>query len=285
MRSRIWNHIIPLVGDVALKDIDAAVLRAWKAQLLTRVDESTAEVIWIHLSTILAAAVDDGRLLKNPCKSHRTVKPPKRAESKAKAWDRPTTDAVRASLQERYRLAVGLGVGAGLRQGEAFGLGEDDIDEDASVIRVRRQLRWDHRGRPYFCLPKGKKAREVPLSPALVRRARARMARFPTVACTLPWRDPEPPTTELEARQCKPITVPLVLNTSHGKRINYATFNDRRWKRVLAAAGVITVVDERAEEFGGGYVGTRYTRRRARTCSTCCGIPTRASSWRPASRS
>jgi integrase len=112
-------------------------------------------------------------------------------------------------------------------------------------------MRWDQRGRPYFCLPKGKKTREVPLSPALARRARAHLARFPAMACTLPWRDPEPPTTELEARQRKPVTLPLVLSSSHGKRINYATFNDRSWKRALAAAGVITVGDQRVEKFGG----------------------------------
>jgi hypothetical protein len=59
MRSRIWNHIIPLLGTTPLREIDAAALRAWKATLLTRVEESTAEVIWIHLATILEAAVDE----------------------------------------------------------------------------------------------------------------------------------------------------------------------------------------------------------------------------------
>lgn len=46
MRSRIWNHIMPLMGDYALREIDASALRAFKAALLARVEESTAEVIW-----------------------------------------------------------------------------------------------------------------------------------------------------------------------------------------------------------------------------------------------
>ncbi|MFB7778608.1 tyrosine-type recombinase/integrase [Streptomyces bauhiniae] len=167
-------HIIPLLGATALRDIDAAVLRAWKTQLLTRVESSTAQVIWIHLSTILEAAVDDDRLVKNPCKASRTVKAPKPTKRKAKAWTRPT---VRAGLQDRYRIAVDLGVGLGLRQGEAFGLGEDDLDFDAGVVQVRRQLRWDSKGRPYFCLPKGGKTRDVPLSPNLARRVQDHLNR------------------------------------------------------------------------------------------------------------
>ncbi|MEV0785737.1 hypothetical protein AB0I52_22775 [Streptomyces sp. NPDC050423] len=53
MRSRIWNHIVPLMGDMALRDIDASVLHTFKAELLSRVGDSTAKVIWIYLATIL----------------------------------------------------------------------------------------------------------------------------------------------------------------------------------------------------------------------------------------
>ncbi|MFJ2843483.1 tyrosine-type recombinase/integrase [Streptomyces griseofuscus] len=250
MRSKIWNHIIPFLGTTALRDIDAAVLRVWKAQLLTRVEASTAHVIWIHLSTILEAAVDDGRLVKNPCKARRTVKAPKPAKRKAKAWARPTVEAVRAGLQERYRVAVDLGVGLGLRQGEAFGLGEEDLDFDAGVVHVRRQLRWDSKGRPYFCLPKGGKTRDVPLSPNLAKRVRDHLRRFPSVACTLPWRNPEPPTTELEARQRKPISVQLILITSQGNRINYSMWNRLSWRPALATAGVLKKVGEKVRTYG-----------------------------------
>ncbi|MER7194890.1 site-specific integrase [Streptomyces flaveolus] len=163
MRSRIWNHIIPLVGDYALREIDASALRTFRAALLTRVEESTAEVIWGHLSSILGSAVDDQRLLRNPMKVKNSVKPPRAIDSKAKAWTREVVDAVRAGLQDRYQIAVDLGIGLGLRQGEAFGLAEEDFDFVAGVVHVRRQLRWDIKGRPYFSLPKGRKTREVPL--------------------------------------------------------------------------------------------------------------------------
>ncbi|MFE7300626.1 tyrosine-type recombinase/integrase [Streptomyces sp. NPDC057579] len=250
MRSKIWNHIIPFLGETALRDIDAAALRTWKAQLLTRVEASTAQVIWIHLSTILEAAVDDGRLVKNPCRARRTVKAPKPAKRKAKAWARATVEAVRAGLQERYRIAVDLGVGLGPRQGEAFGLGEEDFDFDAGVVHIRRQLRWDSKGRPYFCPPKGGKTRTVPVSPNLAERVQNHLRHFPSVACTLPWRNPEPPTTELEARQRKPITVRLILSTSQGNRINYSRWNKQSWRPALAAAGILKKIGEKVRTCG-----------------------------------
>jgi integrase len=145
-------------------------------------------------------------------------------------------------LQARYRIAVDMGVGLGLRQGEALGLGLDDLDFEKHVVNVRRQLRWDYRARPYFCLPKGQKTREVPMSPNFEKRMKEHIAQFPPIECTLPWRNPEPPTSPLEAKQRKPITVKLLLSTTKANRVFYRTFNDRSWKPALAAAGVIKVV-------------------------------------------
>jgi integrase len=48
-------------------------------------------------------------------------------------------DAVRAGLQERYRFAVDLGLGLGLRQGEAFSLDERDNPEPPTNELEERQ--------------------------------------------------------------------------------------------------------------------------------------------------
>ncbi|MEU6406977.1 hypothetical protein [Streptomyces sp. NPDC046985] len=69
MPSEIWNHIMPLMGDYAPREIDASDLRTFKAALFTRVERSTAEVIWRHLSSILGSAVGDRRLPRNPMKA------------------------------------------------------------------------------------------------------------------------------------------------------------------------------------------------------------------------
>lgn len=102
----------------------------------------------------------------------------------------------------------------------------------------------------YFSLPKGRKTREVPLPANLALRARAHFRRFPSTSCTLPWRNPEAPTTALEERQRKPITVDLILTSSHGNRIYYRTWNDRSWKPALAAAGLSKPVGEKVRHDG-----------------------------------
>ncbi|MFD5473590.1 transposase, partial [Streptomyces sp. NPDC127105] len=71
-----------------------------------------------------------------------------------------------------------------------------------------------------------------------------------STSCTLPWRNPEAPTTALEERQRKPITVDLILTSSHGNRIYYRTWNDHSWKRALAAAGLIKPVGEKVRHDG-----------------------------------
>lgn len=285
LRSRIWNHVIPLIGDVPLKDIDASTLRLFKAGLLRRVESSTAEVIWGHLTSILNSAVDDKRLLRNPVKVHRSVKRPQRAEKKAKAWIRPTADAVRSQLQERYRFAVDLGLGLGLRQGEAFGLAEEDFDFEAGVVHVRRQLRWDIKGRPYFCLPKGGKTREVPLAPNLTARARAHFRRFPLSPAHCRGGTPNHRRPHWRRSSASPsrscwfspprtaIASPTGPGTSEAGSLLWPPLaSSRLWARSCSTTAT-------------GHVGTPSTSCLGRTCSTSSGTPTRAFSWKPVSRS
>ncbi|SCF74133.1 hypothetical protein GA0115254_11513 [Streptomyces sp. Ncost-T10-10d] len=68
---------------------------------------------------------------------------------------------------------------------------------------------------------------------------------------TLPWRNPEAPTTPLEEKQRKPITVMLVLTTSYGNRIHHRTWNERSRKPAPAAADVIKIVGEQVQRYSG----------------------------------
>ncbi|MBC9719554.1 hypothetical protein H9Y04_44405 [Streptomyces sp. TRM66268-LWL] len=78
MLGKVRNHILPLLGDKSLNQLrHAATLRQFQAALALRAAVSTARTIWTHLSTILAAAVDDKLLPQNPCREHRTIKPPR----------------------------------------------------------------------------------------------------------------------------------------------------------------------------------------------------------------
>lgn len=96
---------------------------------------------------------------------------------------------MRRALPPRYRLALALPAGCGLRQGETFGLALDDIDFLGRVVKVQRQVKWvgNHL---VFALPKRRKTREVPLPDALALALSAYVAQFPVVEVTLPWERP-----------------------------------------------------------------------------------------------
>ncbi|WP_199553241.1 tyrosine-type recombinase/integrase, partial [Streptomyces sp. N35] len=251
LRSRVWTHIVPLIGHMSLNQCrSASTLRMFRADLLGQVGPTTALTVWNHLSSIFSAAVDDKRLPKHPFREHKTIKPPKPAEKKAQAWTQETVAKVREGVQDRYQLAVDLGLGLGLRQGEVFGLAEEDFDFENQMLHIRRQLQWAGKD-PYFCLPKGGKVRSVPFSAQFAERVRAALKRFPAVECTLPWANPEPPATDLERQQRKPRTVRLVVTTTHGNRVNGRTWNQYTWKPALAAAGMLETVGERRVTTGG----------------------------------
>lgn len=71
--------------------------------------------------------------------------------------------AVRATLPGKYKIAIDLGVGLGLRQGEVFGLSPDDIDWDGRFVHIRRQIKVLGSNRLVFGSPKNKQSRTVPL--------------------------------------------------------------------------------------------------------------------------
>lgn len=237
IKGRVWTHVLPHLGELPLRQIKVATLRVWLKDLEGTISPGTANAVWGYLSSILEYAIDDERIVKNPCKA-KTIGPPKAAERKARAWSRQQVAAVQGQLPERFRILVDLGAGCGLRQGEVFGLAAEDVDEGAEVIHVRRQVKRVA-GKLVFALPKNNKTRDVPLPRHLAGRLRAYREQFPPQQVTLPWRDPRPPATKLEAKERAPRTYRLLVTNTEGGAIRAWSFNQHFWKRALAAAGVI----------------------------------------------
>lgn len=237
VRSRVWTHIIPRLGAQPLNVIKVEQLRRWLKDVEADIGPSTINVVWGYLSMILTSAVEDERIPRNYCKSS-TVGPPKLPERKARAWQKQRIGAVRAALSARFRIMVDLGVGAGLRQGEVLGLAVADIDAEANVIHVRRQVKKVH-GKLVFALPKGGKTREAPLPRSLAARICAHLEEFPARKVELPWDNPDVPETEKQAREREPQKHELVVTSAQGCAIQRATWNRREWKEALVAAGVI----------------------------------------------
>ncbi|QNT92379.1 hypothetical protein HEP81_02053 [Streptomyces griseofuscus] len=100
------------------------------------------------------------------------------------------------------------GPALGLRQGEALGLSADDIDFEKEVVHVRRQVKMV-RAKLCFALPKGRKVRDVPLPSSVAQAIRQHMEPFARVPVTLPWDDPTPAETPVEAKHRRPRTYNL----------------------------------------------------------------------------
>ncbi|WP_406300284.1 tyrosine-type recombinase/integrase [Embleya sp. NBC_00888] len=169
----------------------------------------------------------DNVLLKNPCKST-AVTFPTLTKDKAQPWTVDRVHAVTRALPARYRMTSVLAYGCGLRQGETFGIAEDDFDFERLVVRVRRQVKHMD-GQLVFALPKADRTREVPMSEGIAEKVRAHLKVTPAVEVTLPWEKPEG----------KPTTVRLVTTTEDGKALTRSTFNSGPWRAALVEAGAL----------------------------------------------
>ncbi|WP_329552144.1 site-specific integrase [Streptomyces sp. NBC_00988] len=227
--ERVRLHIQPQLGTVALRDISPAVLRGYIAALEKELSPRYARQILGTLSNIFETAIDDKRLVRNPMRA-KSVRWPRAPEDQREAWPLETAQRVRDAINARYRIAVVLALGCGLRQGEVFGLSPEDVDFARGVLRIRRQVQLLG-GRLYFTLPKGGKTRVVDMPPSVAAALAQYFMEYPAVEVELPWGGPEP---ERETKK-----FPLVITTTYGNALRANIFNVEVWKPALAAAGVI----------------------------------------------
>jgi integrase len=227
-RARL--HIIPHLGQLPLRNITAADLRAYIAKLESTVSSVDYQRgILSEPSSILEAAVDDKRLAGNPMHA-KSVRWPKAPQERRDAWPLATAMRVRDVINPRNRITVVLGLGCGLRQGEVFGLSPEDVDYARGVIHVRRQVQAI-KGRLYFALPKGRKTRVVDMPSSVAEELKRHVEAFPPVKVELPWGRPE-----AEGQRKK---FALLLTTRFGNAIAVNTWNTYTWKPALAKAGII----------------------------------------------
>ncbi|MGW3415496.1 tyrosine-type recombinase/integrase, partial [Streptomyces sp. NPDC000888] len=189
---RLRLHAYPHIGTRPLGSFKPEHIRDWIAALESTVPaESHRRIVVGTVSAALNAAVDDGLLAKNPCRA-RTVQLPKPGKPRVTPWTAAKVFDVRGALERRFRASVDPGAGCGLRQGEIFGLSEDELDYEGGWLAVGHQLKRI-RGKYVFALPKGGKVRDVPLPKAVGAALREHSKEFPPVDVTLPWRTPDGP--------------------------------------------------------------------------------------------
>lgn len=134
--SHLRKHVYPLLGDYRIGALSKGDVKAFVAVKARELAPSTVETVIAVLRAMLAAAVEDGVIPSNPSArvglpqvNPRVLQPLEAAE----------VLALQVALPARYRVAVSLGAGAGLRFGEATGLTVPRVRRDAGRIQVLEQ--------------------------------------------------------------------------------------------------------------------------------------------------
>jgi integrase len=164
-----------------------SLIAAWAAAI--PLADGSRRMVIADVSAVFDAAAEDGVVIRNPVKS-KSVGKPGRTPSTARPYTAAEAAGIAAGLPERLRIAVDLGVGAGLREMEMAGLGADDVMRgERPKIRVTRQLKIIGK-RPCLGPVKNRKPHDVPVPPELVELLDGHVRRFPPLELTLPWHEP-----------------------------------------------------------------------------------------------
>ena len=133
-------HVLPYLGDVPLRSLTPADVRAWQTDLESRTGPTARAQAYRLLRTILNQAVRDGEIPANPCQivsggSTRTVERP--APTLAQVHE------LADQVPDRYRALVLVAAYGGLRFGELTALTRADIelgDGAQPVLHVRKTM-------------------------------------------------------------------------------------------------------------------------------------------------
>jgi integrase len=153
--------IYPTLGELRLRDVTPATVRAWVGSLNQKTPRIN-EHAYALLKTIFATAVQDELLDRNPCRER--MRKPVRHIGEPASLDELAL--VVAALPERLRLMIELAAWCALRYGEVAELRRGDIDLKIGVIRVTRAVQWVD-GKKIVAAPKADSVRVVAFPPHL----------------------------------------------------------------------------------------------------------------------
>lgn len=201
-------------GSTTVAGITEADVRRWRADMLSAgVTPVTAAKAYRLLKAIMATAVDDGLIRRNPCRI--------KGASVEKSPERPVLTigqvyALADAIGPRYRALILLACFCGLRWGELAGLQRADIDCGRKTVRIARQLCEVAGREPFLAPPKSDAGKRTVSMPSLI------VADISSHLDTF---------TQPEADA-------LVFTSPHGMPLRHANFRRRFWYRALAATGL-----------------------------------------------
>lgn len=158
-------HVLPALGMILLGRLDPGEVRRWHATLLRGSSPKMAPKAYRLLRSILATAVDDEVIVKNPCRIRGAGV---ERSSEQRVASLPQLYAVADAVPDRYRALVLLAGLTGLRTGELFALTRSDVDLLHQTVSVRKQrIRLDS-GQVVTSPPKTDAGRRTVALPAVL---------------------------------------------------------------------------------------------------------------------
>jgi integrase len=174
VETMLRRHAYPTLGERRLAAIMPSDIQAWVKSL--KLAPATVGVVHGIVSTVMKAAIRDRRIASNPCDG---TKLPKVQRPQIVPLTTEQVAAVRDALPVELQALVTLAAGAGMRQGECFGLTVDRIKFLERTVRVDRQLVTLPKQAPVLAPPKTKASnRTIPLPQVVVDTLAAHLAAF-----------------------------------------------------------------------------------------------------------
>ena len=135
-------YVLPALGDMKLREIQPAHIQGLYSDLLDRgLSSKTVRLVHAAIHKALAQATSWHLVPRNVAE---LAEPPKLVRKEIVALSaeqaRQLLEACRGS---RWEALIALALGTGMRQSELLGLRWEDLDLDAGVVHVRRQLTRD----------------------------------------------------------------------------------------------------------------------------------------------
>lgn len=162
----------------------------------------------------------DGVIKTNPARSKTVTRPGNGGGGNVIPWADSVVSMLTDSHPARLQLLPVILAGCGLRINEALALAAGDVDLDAGVVHVRRQIK--KLGKEHiYALPKSNLPRDVPLPDSVAAAVRVFLAANKPWPCTLPW----------EKVAGKAQTHLLLFQWTDGSFVRYRTYSELVWKR------------------------------------------------------
>jgi integrase len=137
-------HCLPTLGTRRVTSITPDDLVAWhRQQLAGGYARDSIHAWWTPLRLVLAHALRHGLLAVNPADQLMGHEKPKAGQSRKRFLSRDEMGELLRACPDRYRLAISVGLFAGLRLSEILGLIWADVDFAGNQLCVRFQMGRD----------------------------------------------------------------------------------------------------------------------------------------------